>query len=154
VYGPLRETDACILDLRDGFGGRPEGFADPFFRPEAKLEWKSPQLSYTELFGYQKPLVVLINGGSRSAKEVLSHILKTSKRATLIGSTTAGNVLGTFPLPISDWAYLEIPMVDVITDGIRLEGKGVAPDIAVDQEFTAEGKDLYLQRAVEFLTQK
>jgi carboxyl-terminal processing protease len=154
VYGPLSQTDAFILDLRDGFGGRPEGFADPFFRPESTLEWKmNPNApGMKQLFGYQRPLVVLINEGSRSAKEVLSQILKSSKRATLIGSTTAGHVLGTSPMPIEDWAYLEIPMVEVITDGVRLEGKGVEPNIALPAEFDAEGNDLHLKRALEFLT--
>ena len=34
VFGHLRETDGFILDLRDGFGGRPEGYGDPFFPSE------------------------------------------------------------------------------------------------------------------------
>lgn len=149
VYGKLKDTDAFILDLRDGFGGRPEGFADPFFRPEVKLDWMTtPSQGMHQLFGYQRPLVVIINEGSRSAKEVLSYILKKSKRATLVGSTTAGHVLGTFPQRISDWAYLEIPMVDVLADGFRIEGKGVAPDVKVTNEFDENGKDLYLEAAL------
>ncbi|AIE85874.1 S41 family peptidase [Fimbriimonas ginsengisoli] len=154
VYGKLSETDAIVLDLRDGFGGRPEGFADPFFRPEARLEWKTSFGDSKQLFGYQRPLIVLINEGSRSAKEVLSLILKKSGRATLVGSTTAGNVLGTFPQRLSDWAYIEIPMTDVITDGVRLEGRGVDPDVRVPKEFDAEGHDLYLSKALEILTAK
>jgi carboxyl-terminal processing protease len=151
VYGKLVNTDACILDLRDGFGGRPEGYADPFFRPEMAIDWIYADSQTHEQFGYQRPLIVLINGGSRSAKEILSLILKKSRRATLVGSRTAGNVLGTFPLRISDWAYLEIPMVDVIADGFRLEGKGVEPDVAVPQEFDASGKDLYMETALGLL---
>jgi carboxyl-terminal processing protease len=151
VYGKLKDTDGFILDLRDGFGGRPEGYADPFFRPEVRLEWKTPMGNVPQLFGYQRPLVTLINGGSRSAKEVLSQILKKSKRATLVGGTTAGNVLGTWPQKLNDWAYLEIPMTDVITDGVRLEGRGVDPDVRVPQEFDAEGHDLFIEKALEVL---
>lgn len=151
VYGKLANTDAFILDLRDGFGGRPEGFADPFFRPEVKLDWETPLGTSHQIFGYQRPLVVLINEGSRSAKEVLSLILQTSHRATLVGSTTAGNVLGTFPAKLNDWAYIEIPMTDVLTDGVRLEGRGVSPNIAVPQEFDAEGHDLFLAKALDIL---
>src|SRR2546423_1872126 len=95
MYQKFRDTDAFILDLRDGFGGRPEGYGDPFFRPEVKLDWKFSGTTLHELYGYGKPLVVLINGGSRSAKEVLSFVFKKSGRATLIGANTAGNVLGT-----------------------------------------------------------
>ncbi|CAN5510430.1 S41 family peptidase [soil metagenome] len=151
VYGKLKDTDACILDLRDGFGGRPEGYADPFFRPDVKLEWNTPYGTNSQLFGNQRPLVVLINAGSRSAKEVLSEIFKISKRATLVGSTTAGNVLGTFPQRISDWAYIEIPSTDLTVNGIRLEGVGVPPDVTVAKEFDEKGNDLYIAKALEVL---
>ena len=153
VYNQFRNTDACILDLRDGFGGRPEGYGDPFFRPEVQLDWKYSANGTThEMFGYQRPLVVLINGGTRSAKEVLSFVFKKSKRGTLIGSNTAGNVLGTAPTRLNSWAYLEIPIVEVYADGIRLEGRGVAPDIFVKQEFDKDGKDLYVEEALAYLS--
>ncbi len=149
VYGKLRETDGFILDIRDGFGGRPEGFGDPFFRPDAWLNWKYTSKSgFQQLFGYGRPMALLINGGSRSAKEILSYLFKKSRRATLIGQNTAGNVLGTSPQRVNDWAYLEIPIVDIEIDGVRLEGKGVAPDVPVAHEFDAGGNDLDLKEAL------
>lgn len=153
IAGKLANTDGFILDLRDGFGGRPEGFADPFFRPDVELEWKFSERSpgMKQAFGYGKPLVAIINGGSRSAKEVLSFVLKRSKRATLVGATTAGHVLGTTPYRIADWAFLEIPMVDVIADGVRLEGKGVEPDVALPVEIAPDGRDLFLERSLAVL---
>jgi carboxyl-terminal processing protease len=156
VYGSQKDTDGFILDIRDGFGGRPEGFGDPFFRPEAQIEWKfgGQNRGNQQLFGYGRPLVVLINGGSRSAKEVFSYIIKKSKRGTLIGSRTAGAVLGTSPNPIADWAFLEVPMVDVIVDGQRLEGIGVEPDIPLPRERSPEGRDLYLEAALNHLSSK
>jgi carboxyl-terminal processing protease len=154
VYGRFKDTDGFILDIRDGFGGRPEGFGDPFFRPDVKLSWESPSFTQQQLFGYQRPLVVLINKGSRSAKEVFAFIMKTSKRAILIGEKTGGNVLGTSPSPVGDWGMLEIPMVDVKTNGVRLEKVGVAPDIAVDREFDNNGKDLYIEEALKTLTKQ
>jgi len=154
VFGKLKNTDGFILDIRDGFGGRPEGFGDPFFRPEVHLNWGSQGSSNDELFGYQRPLVVIINKGSRSAKEVFAYIMKSSKRATLVGETTAGNVLGTFPSAVGDWGYLEIPMVDVKADGVRLEKVGVAPDDPVLKEFDNSGKDLYVEEALRVLSKK
>lgn len=153
VFGRFRDTDGFILDIRDGFGGRPEGFADPFFRPEVKLDWIIGGATQKQLFGYQRPLVVIINEGSRSAKEVLSYILKKSGRATLVGRTTAGAVLGTTPLRIADWAYLEIPMVEVRVDGETLEDKGVSPHVALRTEFDASGKDLFLEGAIKQMDQ-
>ena len=70
----------------------------------------------------------------------------------MIGTTTAGNVLGTSPARISDWAYLELPMVDVSIDGVRLEKNGVQPDIQVQDGFDKDGKDVVIDRAVKFLT--
>jgi carboxyl-terminal processing protease len=154
VSGRFANTDAFILDLRDGFGGRPERFADVFFRPDAQITWDYGTSKHTDHFGYGKPLVVLINGGSRSAKELLSYVLKSSKRATLIGSTTAGNVLGTSPRRINDWSILELPMVDVLIDGVRLEKNGVQPNIKVSDGFDKDGNDVVIDRAVKFLTRR
>ena len=150
IYGRAMETDGFILDIRDGFGGRPEGYADPFFRPEAKMEWIINGSGFTQHFGYQKPLVLIINEGSRSAKEVLAFILKKSKRAVLVGEATGGNVLGTSPLMLGDWAVVEIPMVDLEVDDVRLEGKGVEPDFYVVEKPTAD-RDPFIERAIEVL---
>lgn len=148
VYGKERDTDAFILDLRDGFGGRPEGFADPFFRPDVTTEWNGMK----QLFGYGRPLAVLINEGTRSAKEVIAYILQKSHRATLVGVHTKGQVLGTFPQRINDWSYLELPIVDVKVDGVRLERVGVAPDISVPKEYDDAGKDLVIEAAIQKLS--
>lgn len=154
VIGRFKDTDGFILDIRDGFGGRPEGFGDPFFRPDVRLSWSTPSFTQNQLFGYGRPLVVLINKGSRSAKEVFAFIMKSCKRATLVGEKTGGNVLGTSPSPVGDWGFLEIPMVDVQANGVRLEKVGVAPDVAVAKEFDASGKDLFIEEALKILAVK
>lgn len=154
IAGRMRDTDGFILDLRDGFGGRPEGFADPFFRPDFELSWGQEPALMRQRFGYSKPLVVLINEGSRSAKEVLSYILQKSGRATLVGRTTAGAVLGTTPLRLNEWSYLEIPIVDLAIGGVRLEDRGVDPDVAIPEEFDANGQDLMLEAALKTLESK
>jgi carboxyl-terminal processing protease len=157
LYGRLARADAFVLDLRDGFGGRPEGFADPFYRPSAVLNWRfnESQPANAQIFGFaDKPLVVLINRGSRSAKEVLAHILKSSGRATVVGTTTAGAVLGTSPQRLTSWAYLEIPMVDLTVDGVRIERKGVRPDVEIADGYGPGGEDLALERAVAVAADK
>lgn len=151
VYGRAANTDGFILDLRDGFGGRPEGFADPFFRPEVKLEWIMGESVMPQMFGYQKPLIVLINKGSRSAKEVMAYIFKKSQRGFVIGHSTGGNVLGTMPQVLGDWAIIEIPMVDLYVDGLRFEGVGVEPELFIMEEFGPDGEDLFIKKAVEIL---
>jgi len=142
VRGKLKGVDALVLDIRDGFGGGVAGYPEVFLAPRAGA---SPP--------YSGPLAVLINGGTRSAKELLSLQIKNRHRGMLIGSTTAGNVLGANPIRVSEWAYLEIPAVDIIVDGVRLEGKGVAPDIAVPPMNDGSGGDLALERALQWLGQ-
>lgn len=156
VYGKAKDTDAFILDIRDGFGGRPEGYGDPFFRPEANLEWtfSGNSTSLKQLFGYARPLIVIINPGSRSAKEVFSYIIKKSGRGVLVGDRTAGDVLGTSPSPIGEWAYIEIPMVDVKIDGQRLEHNPVQADYQLANEFDDSGKDLFLEKALTVAVEK
>lgn len=153
VMGRLRNTDAFILDLRDGFGGRPENFFEPFFMPDMPVVYKINGMTQNTSFGYgtQKPMAVLINEGSRSAKEVSALMFKKTKRATLIGSTTAGHVLGTTPWRLNAWSYLEIPMAEVTADGINLEKNGVPADIKVSPEFDSSGKDLVIEAAVKHL---
>lgn len=147
-------TDGFILDIRDGFGGRPERFLDQFYLPGSKIDWNFGVASQTQYFGYSKPLVVLINEGSRSAKEVASFIVKASGRGTLVGRNTAGHVLGTSPMRVNEWSIIEVPMVTLKVDGIDLEGKGVAPDIEVSPEFGADGTDRILAKGLETVLAK
>ncbi len=150
VSGPLKDTDYFILDIRDGFGGRPEGFGDFFY----DVSTGGGGSRRNQPIIYEKPMALLINEGSRSAKEMFSAYVKKSGRATLIGANTAGHVLGTQPTRIGDWGYLEMPMVNVQVNGQTLEKVGVAPDIEVKPEFDANGQDLVIEKAIQTLLQK
>ena len=145
--GAGKDTDAMIYDVRDGFGGRPEGFYEAFFAPEYTVDWHIQNVTISQITGYQKPLILMTNPGTRSAKEVVSNIFKLSKRATVLGGPTAGDVLGTTPYRVADWAYLEIPMVDLSMQGERLEKNPVKPDVDLGTEFDKDGEDLYLAAA-------
>lgn len=82
---------------------------------------------------YPGPCVVLINGGTGSASEVLLAALKDSESVTLVGRNTAGAVLAGVRVPVGDDWMLQLPILDYFTsNGARLEGRGVSPDIYVD----------------------
>lgn len=147
-------TDGFIYDLRDGFGGRPEGFYEPFFAPSYKIEWDFGGAKSNQITGYSNPLCVLTNEGTRSAKEVVSAVFKQSGRAYLIGRPTSGDVLGTSPIPIGDWAFLEIPMVNLHFEGQQLEKNPVQPDKLMEREFDAQGHDLVIEEAIQHLLSK
>lgn len=154
VLNTAKDADAIVYDIRDGFGGRPEGFVDPFYLPAINLKWTGESYNVDQQLGYGKPVMLLINGGSRSAKEVVAKTMKLTGRATLIGKPTIGHVLGTSPRPIGNWAYAEIPMVELTVNGEKLEKNPVQPDILIDREISPTGQDLVLERALEEAVKK
>lgn len=152
VVGPLYPADGLVLDLRDGFGGHLDGFADVFFRPDFSWEMQTPSARPSVLHtGYGKPMVVLINRGTRSAKELLSYTLKQSHRARVVGTNTAGAVLGAGFFPIGKQALLELAVTDMQFDRMRLEGVGVAPDVLVEPSGPYTSHDRQLQQAQQEL---
>jgi len=154
LTGRLANTDGLVLDLRDGFGGHPFRFTDVLFRPD--IDWKQNQRGRVVTYrtGYGKPIIVLINEGTRSAKESFAFQIKKTNRGLLLGATTAGAFLGAGGFPISVDSYLELPIVDLSLDGVRLEGVGVSPDIPVSAEDTYGPNDKQLTKALEVLTEK
>ena len=90
-----------------------------------------------------KPLVVLINGGSASASEIVSGALQDLKRATLIGTRSFGKGSVQTILPLGPNAGLKLTTARYYTpSGRSIQAKGIEPDIAVD-----DGRDYRLREA-------
>jgi carboxyl-terminal processing protease len=104
---------------------------------------------------WRKPAVYLVNGFTRSGKELLAFGAKRYHLATVIGERTAGHVLGGRLFPLSNGDMLFLAVQGYRIDGVDLEGVGVTPDIEVpfDVRYCA-GSDAQLERAVEYLTDK
>lgn len=100
-------------------------------------------------------IVVLINEHTRSAAEMVASFAKENQLASLVGTGTAGEVLGgaNFKLPCG--YLLRMPVAGWYTwKGECIEGKGVEPDISIDHspESLATGVDTQLARALEIVT--
>jgi carboxyl-terminal processing protease len=152
VERKLHDTDGLILDLRDGYGGSPWNYADVFFRPD--VAWEQQSRGYgavTRYSGYGKPMVVLVNQGTRSAKEFLSYEFKTTRRAKLVGSRTAGAFLGAGGFDVGTSGLLELPILGLKIDGKPLEDNGVTPDLTIAPRFTYSERDAQLQAAQQAL---
>ncbi len=79
---------------------------------------------------YAGKVTVLINGGTGSAGEMMAEGLKELRSAKVIGAKSAGAVLASTIVPISNGFQLQYPFTDYISiKGTRLEGNGVVPDI-------------------------
>jgi len=169
-----------ILDLRNNPGGllnEAVGVASQFLTDgnvllvqNAKGEVK-PVPVETGGVAPTIPMVVLINGGTASAAEIVSGALQDAHRAELVGETTfgTGTVLNEFPL--SDGSALSLAIEEWLTpNGSSIWHQGISPDIQetltanttplvpeAEQDFTATqltaSGDNQLLRALEILGQ-
>jgi len=87
-----------------------------------------------------KPLIVLINGGSASASEIVAGALQDQKRATIIGSRTFGkaSVQTVIPLGQGNGALRLTTARYYTPSGRSIQAKGVAPDIEALQDVPKE----------------
>ena len=80
------------------------------------------------------PVVVLVNGGSASAAEIVAGALQSYGRATILGTKTFGKGSVQMVAPLTSGAALKLTTAYYHTpDGRRIQGVGVVPDIAVEQ---------------------
>jgi carboxyl-terminal processing protease len=152
--GTLKGADALILDLRDGWGGAQPHYLDLFSASSPTMISVDRQGSASIVnFKWRKPVLMLVNGGTRSGKEILAYGFKTYGLGEIVGTRTAGAVLAGRAFVLRDGSLLLVAVLDVLVDGQRLEGRGVTPTI--DTPFSleyAQGKDPQLERAVELLS--
>ncbi len=105
--------------------------------------------------GEDVPLVVLVNGGSASASEIVAGALQDQGRAILIGELTFGKGSVQRPFTLSDGSELRVTSALWFTPNDQaIHGQGIAPDIEVpwpvDEDLGPE-EDPQLERAVEYL---
>ncbi|HEY9833787.1 MAG TPA: S41 family peptidase [Stenomitos sp.] len=155
-FGKLKDTEGLILDLRDGWGGAEPNYLNIFNQQVPVLtQMDRDGVKRTIDLQWRKPIVMMINNGSRSGKEILAYGFKKYRIGTLIGTKTAGAVVGGSPFLLKDGNLLYLAVVDVWVDGERLEGKGVIPDIEIPFPLEyAQGKDPQFNKAVEVLLEQ
>ncbi len=100
------------------------------------------------------PMVILVNGGSASASEIVAGALQDIGRAVLVGETTFGKGSVQLIHELSNGAELRVTKARWYTPKDRaIHGEGLEPDIAVEytQEDADADRDPQLERAVEYL---
>ena len=152
--GPLKDADALVWDLRDGWGGAQIEYLDVFNRNAPSIRTAGRDRRFvTRTARWRKPVAMLINAGARSGKEILAYGFKKYGLGEVIGTGTAKDVLAASANFMSDGSLLEIAVNDVLVDDEKLEGVGVSPTIEVPFErLYAAGRDPQLDRAVDVLS--
>ncbi len=147
--GPLK---GLILDLRYNPGGlldQAVSVSDLFLesglivytdgrRPEEKTEYRARKEGTFEGF----PMIVLINGGSASAAEIVSGALQDNKRAIVVGVKSFGKASVQSIRPLSDGSALKLTVARYYTpSGRSIQATGIEPDIRVDQKMKDPGTE-------------
>lgn len=107
----------------------------------------------------QVPMVVLINGNSASASEILAGAIKDYGVGTLLGTTTYGKGVVQQPISLGDGSAVKLTISSYFTpNGINIHGTGIDPDEVVefdaDRYYSEEKYDNQLERAKELVREK
>ena len=104
------------------------------------------------------PLVVLVNGYSASASEILSGSIKDYGKGTIVGETTYGKGVVQRIFPFEDGTAVKLTISNYFTpNGNNINGIGIEPDveIALDTEaYAKDGSDNQVEKAVEIINEK
>ena len=161
-FDPNNQIKSYILDLRRNPGGLLSQAIQVtnFFLDEGNIvSTKRPRFDKTIneykakkgdlIFG--KPLLVIVNGGSASASEIVAGALQDNKRAIILGTKTfgKGSVQTLFPieknnlfLPNDLYGAVKLTTAEYFTpSGRSIQAKGIEPDIMINQNFKDENYD-------------
>ena len=137
------KLNGLVLDLRDNPGGLLEaaiGVSDAFLdegiivtadgrASDARFEMDAQPGDDTD----GAPVVVLVNGGSASASEIVAGALKDHHRATIVGQQTYGKGSVQTVMPLSDGHAIKLTTSRYYTpSGISIHKIGIKPDVVVD----------------------
>lgn len=160
-----KDTEGLILDLRGNTGGLlPNAvFIANLFIPHGNIVSIVGRNGYkydinaqdTEL-SINKPTIVLVDGGSASASEILSGALKDYNKAKLLGTKTYGKGMVQKIIPMPNETGLNLTIAKYLTPkGTDINKKGINPDIKVEFSIkdVKNNNDAQLQTAKNILSQ-
>lgn len=149
-----KDTKGIILDLRNNPGGllsQAIGVVDAFVDNGVIVSQKGRSVEDEEKYDASSfntisklPMVVLVNGGSASASEIVSGALQDHKRAIIIGEKTFGKGSVQAVLPINKDRTENIKLTIAkyyLPSGRTIQAKGVTPDVIAYTGKVTEEKD-------------
>jgi carboxyl-terminal processing protease len=149
---PAEKLKGYVIDLRNNPGGLLDqaiSVSDAFLERGEIVSTRGRNAEETQRFNARsgdvtkgKPVIVLINGGSASASEIVAGALQDHKRATIVGTRSfgKGSVQTIIPLGSGNGA-LRLTTARYFTPaGRSIQAKGISPDIEVQQEVPEDMK--------------
>jgi carboxyl-terminal processing protease len=153
--GGMDNVTGFVIDLRNNPGGlltQAIDVSDAFLEQGEIVSTRGRAASDSERFNAKpgdlamgKPVVVLINGGSASASEIVAGALQDHRRAIVVGTKSFGKGSVQTLIPLRDDGAMRLTTARYYTpSGRSIQALGVAPDIVVSQprvDPTAEGTE-------------
>lgn len=163
-----KNTDSIIIDLRGNTGGLLDNavFIANLFIPKGEIVeiiyrdgHKKVIKANSQYKLLNKPLVILVNGASASASEILSGALKDYKKAKLVGKKTFGKGLVQKVVPLPNQTGLNVTIAKYLTpNGTDINKLGIKPDIEIGNDYdfyiNEKTKDIQLETAKELLSKR
>jgi len=173
AYDDLKSQglEGLIIDLRNNTGGRLQTVVDisSMLIPAGVIMYSENVTGERTIFESESeeyiglPLVILVNGSSASASEVLAGAVRDHNTGTIVGQQTFGKGVVQSIHTLSDGSGISVTVAEYFTpNGISIHGYGLTPDyiVEVDREtafmaarLTLE-EDIQLQKALEVLSFK
>jgi len=149
----MRNVNGFILDLRNNPGGllsEAVSVSDLFLNEGEIVSTRGRTDSDMDRFTASKgdlaeglPLIVLINGGSASASEIVAGALQDHSRAILVGTKTFGKGSVQTVVPLVGDVAMRLTTARYFTpSGRSIQAMGVSPDIIVEQQPPVSKEDL------------
>ncbi len=166
LFAAADGKEALIIDVRDNGGGSTADILlasltaprHAYTVPRGADAADVPHDAYPRdrrlIYGWSRPINVLINENSFSNAEIFAHSIKTIGRGTLVGKQTFGGVISTGGFALIDGTWVRQPFRGwYLTDGTDMESNGAMPDVPVEQmpDHEASGQDPQLEAAVREL---
>lgn len=156
---------ALILDLRSNPGGNLSTVCEisRMVLPKGMIVYtedkygKRDEYTCDGVRQLQVPAVVLVNGYSASASEILAGAMKDHGIATIMGTTTFGKGIVQRVISLSDGSAVKLTVSKYYTpNGNDIHEKGIEPDVVVEFDadvYYNEGIDNQLQEAIKYLSE-
>ena len=126
----VTSTDGRTPDAKHQFYAQPEDY----LRASKEEFFKKDYISKLPADVFKVPMVVLVNGGSASASEIVAGALQDHKRAVILGTTSFGKGSVQTVLPLPNDTAIKLTTARYFTpSGRSIQAKGIVPDIVVEE---------------------